>query len=105
MYLELPPARRQVPSAEYVMVVNDFVDGSEAAVRREVRVRPPETSREERVEIAVEVEMEKNVRLPSRVEAQIWVESGEMAMESISEVNGSGSDVGVRANIDQRRMV
>ena len=88
------------------MAVNDFVDGSEAAVRREVRVRPPETSREEeRVEVAVEVEMEKNVRLPSRVEAQSWVESGEMAMERISEVNGRGSDVGVRAKIDQRRIV
>ena len=59
----------------------------------------------ERAEVAVEVEMEKNVRLPSRVEAQSWVESGEMAMERISEVNGSGSDVGVRANMDQRRIV
>ena len=88
------------------MVVKDFVEGSEAAVRREVRVRPPETSREEdSVEVAVEVDREKKFKLPSSVEAQSWLESGETVIHRMSEVKGSGSDVGVRVKIDQRRMV
>ena len=88
------------------MVVKDLVPGEEAAVRRDVRVRPPETSRdEERVDIAIEVDREKKVRAPSRVEAQSCWESGEMAMERMSEVKERGSDVGVREKTDQRRIV
>ena len=87
-------------------MVKDLVDGSEAAVRREVRVRPPETSRPpDRVAVAAEVTREKKVRAPSRVEAQSWVESGEMARQRTSDVKERGSEVGVRVKMDQRRMV
>ena len=45
MYLLFPAARRQEPSAEYSIELNDFVPGVDAAVRLDLRVRPPLTSR------------------------------------------------------------
>ncbi len=62
MYLEFPAARRQEPSAEYVMVLNCFVPGEFAAVRRELRDRPLEMSRRaSRTEDCVEVERVQKV--------------------------------------------
>ena len=86
--------------------MKDLVPGEEEAVRRLVRLRPPEMSREpERVEVEVAVLRLKKVRLPSRVEQQRDCESGLMARERMSEVRGRGSEVGVRAKIFQIRIV
>ena len=75
-------------------------------MRRLVRVRPPDMSREpERVDVAVAVLRLKKVRLPSRVEQQRHSESGLMARQRMSDVRGRGSEVGVRAKMFQRRIV
>ena len=83
-----------------------FEDVEVAAVRAELAWRPPEMSgREEMVVVRVEVGMEKNVRLPSRVETASCFESGRMARERMVDWRGRGSLVWEREKIDHRRRV
>ncbi len=106
MYFEFPAASRQEPSAEYVMVVNCFVPGELAAVRRDVSERPPEMSRRaSSTEDCVEVERVQNVSWPSREAAASSEESERMAMHSRSEVSCNGSEDCAREKMDQRRIV
>ena len=83
-----------------------FEDVEVAAVRKELRRRPPEMSgREEMVVVRVEVGSEKKAKLPSRVETASCFESGRMARERIVDWRGRGSLVCVRLKMDQRRRV
>ena len=106
MYLLFPAARRHDPSAEYVMAVKDLVPGAEAAVRREVRERPPETSRRaSSVASALLFFNEKKVKAPSSVEAASCCASGRIARARREEVSGRGSEDWERAKGVQRRIV
>ena len=88
MYLLFPAASKQVPSAEYVMVVNDLVLGLFAAVLREESVRPPETSRRPSITTSwTLVSMFQKLSWPSRLDAAICCESGLTVTQSKSDVN------------------